>query len=332
MTPQGPEWLDATVRSVRDATPNVRLIGLEPAGGVLPYKPGSHINVSVVAGGRADFRSYSLVGRHAADGCYRIAVKRLAASRGGSRYMWSLGEGARVAVSPPRNLFELEYGRPEYLLIAGGIGITPLIGMASALAQTGAPLRLLYGVHSRADLAFAEELRDLLGSRVRVFVSESGERIGLEAEIGRLHPDAQLYICGPIRMLEEARSEWKRQGRRPEALRFETFASSGSSAPARFVVKVRDRGVNVTVREDQTLLDALADAGIDIMSDCLRGECGICAVNVVAADAPLDHRDVFLSDEQKRVGTMLCACVSRAAGGSITIDTGFREGPQGVVP
>ncbi len=315
---------EARVRTTRHLTPLIRLLEIDPDGGAGPYSPGSHIDVTVHVAGQPEVRSYSLIGEGPSNGAYRIAVQRAANSRGGSRYMWTLAAGARLTISEPRNLFGLSIGCPEYLLVAGGIGITPILGMAYSLERTGGSFRLLYAGRCRAEMAFLEELEERLDRRLQVFVSEEDRRIDLDTEIGRLCPGAELYVCGPMRLLDAARRVWLAAGRPPAAFRFETFASSGAWPPEPFVVKVRDRGVAVTVLENQTVLTALQQAGVEIMSDCLRGECGLCAVDVIEAEGRLDHRDVFLGPDQKAAGKKLCACVSRAVGGAITIDTGFR--------
>jgi vanillate O-demethylase ferredoxin subunit len=157
-----------------------------------------------------------------------------------------------------------------------------------------------------------------------VFVSSEGERLDLGAEIDRLDPEGELYLCGPLRLRDAVQREWRERGRPPERLRFETFASGGRFAPEEFLVRVRDQGREVTVRKNRTVLDALKDEGVDMIWDCVRGECGLCSVTVVEAEGELDHRDVFLSDEEKEEGGALVTCVSRAVGGPITIDTGFR--------
>ena len=149
-------------------------------------------------------------------------------------------------------------------------------------------------------------------------------RLALEAEVDRLHEDGELYLCGPLRLRDAAQRAWRDKGRRPDRLQFETFASGGRFAPEEFVVHVEGRDEPVTVRRNRTLLNALRDAGVDMMWDCLRGECGLCAAKVLAAEGELDHRDVFLSDEQQAEGDTIMTCVSRAVGGPITIDTGFR--------
>src|SRR5262249_23998912 len=123
------EWRSAWLRAVRDLSPDIRLFEIEPVGEFVPPTPGSHFNIVVHVNGRPHVRNYSAVGL-GTDGIYRIAVKRLPASRGGSAYMWSLERGAQLTISTPGSHFELSRGRPEYLLLAGGIGITPIFTMA----------------------------------------------------------------------------------------------------------------------------------------------------------------------------------------------------------
>jgi Flavodoxin reductases (ferredoxin-NADPH reductases) family 1 len=318
----------ARIRAVRDVASDVRMIEIEPSAGVRPYATGSHLDIAVDIDGLPDVRSYSLVGEGPVDGAYRIAVKEIHDSRGGSVWVRALEPDTAVAVSEPQSHFELQYGRSEYLLVAGGIGITPIFGMARALERHGRPFRLLYAAHSREQMPFVEELSELLGDRLELFVSAEGNRLDIGGEIERLHANGELYLCGPLRLRDAARHEWSKRERRPDRLQFETFASGGVFAPEEFLVRVRDAECDVTVRSNRTLLDALRDDGVDMMWDCLRGECGLCAATVVDVEGELDHRDVFLSDEEKEEGHAIITCVSRAVGGAITIDTGFRLDPE----
>jgi vanillate O-demethylase ferredoxin subunit len=238
--------------------------------------------------------------------------------------MWSLVPGARLTISTPGNHFELGRGRPEYLLLAGGIGITPIYTMTLALAQAQANFRLLYACRRRQDVAFGDELRERIGDRLQVFLDEEGEKVDLAAEIERLAPGGEFYVCGPIGMLEAAKSEWQRSGRPVDKLRFETFGNSGRFASQSFSVRIPRLGRVVEVPKNQTMLDALEAAGIDMIFDCRRGECGLCALDILDVDGIVDHRDVFFSDEEKAANGRLCTCVSRVAGGSITVDTADR--------
>jgi ferredoxin len=125
-------------------------------------------------------------------------------------------------------------------------------------------------------------------------------------------------------MLEAAKEAWAAGGRPVSRLRYEVFGDSGAFAEAPFQVEVAHRNVLVEVRPDQSLLEALTGAGIDMVYDCQRGECGLCAVDVLATEAEIDHRDVFFSAAEKREGKRMCACVSRLAGGRAVIDVGYR--------
>ena len=185
------QWHPATVRQHRDLTPTVREFELRPEGGVLPWTVGSHLNVQVLVNGRAEPRSYSLVGlphEAVSDEVYRIAVKLAQPGRGGSRHMWSLETGAELSVSEPANHFELPLGAPQYLLVAGGIGITPVLGMAQTLAARGADLRMLYAAREPQELAFADVLCDALGDRLATFVDAAGQRIEIGRHLDALHP------------------------------------------------------------------------------------------------------------------------------------------------
>src|SRR5918911_3696763 len=304
----------ARLRAVQDVTPDIRLFEIEPANFEAPT-PGSNINIMVQIDGRPDTRSYSIVGP-CTDGVYRIAVKLLPDSRGGSAYMHGLQPGARLTISEPGNHFELARGRPEYLLLAGGIGITPIYTMTLALAERGAEFRLLYACRRRQDLAFADELRERIGDRLRVFVDDEGDRIDLPAEIARLAPGGELYVCGPIGMLEAAKRAWQESGRPVDGLRFETFGASGRYASEPFLVKIPRLGKEILVPRNQSMLDALEAAGVEMIYDCRRGECGLCAVRILGVEGQVDHRDVFFSDAQKATNAQLCTCVSRAVGGA----------------
>lgn len=316
------------MRGVHDVASDVRMIEIEPAAEASAYPTGAHLDIAVVVDELPDIRSYSLVGERPVDGAYRIAVKEIDDSRGGSKFVRALEPGAEIEVSQPQSHFELQYGRPDYLFVAGGIGITPLVGMAHALERHGKPFRLLYAARTREQMPFVDELAELLGDRLELFVSSEGSRLDLAAEIDKLDAEGELYLCGPLRLRDAAGKAWSEKERNPDRLQFETFASGGRFAPEEFVVRLHDQdGSEIRVRKNRTLLDALKDHGVEMMWDCLRGECGLCACQVLEVEGELDHRDVFLSEEQQREGDTIISCVSRAVGGAIAIDTGFRPDP-----
>ena len=318
---------EVTVAAVRDLTPQIREITLETPW-VAPHTPGAHIDVELIVGGRVETRSYSLVGE-AKGGTRRVAVRLDPASRGGSKAMHALKPGARLKATPPSNSFELALDAPAYLLVAGGVGVTPIVQMASTLAKRGAKVSMLYAGRSRADMAYLDELQASLGDRLQVWAEDEkiGEQSGppdLAAAFRALPPGGQVYICGPIPMLEAAKRAWAADGRSLPDLRFETFGSSGAHANAPFTVRLPDLGLSVEVPADRSMLEVLEEAGVEVMSECRRGECGLCVMTVIAAEGEIDHRDVFLSEQQRAEGHKLCACVSRMAGGSVTLESGWR--------
>ena len=329
---QTQNWLGASIRAVRDVTPTVREFEIGPdAGEALPHEPGAHLQLQVLVGHGAAARleiSYSLVGE--ADGrAHRIAVKRLDDGRGGSLAMWRLVVGDRLQISEPQNHFSLDLTAPAYLLVAGGIGITPLVLMAQRLqqhtAKTGAALRMLYGARSQAELAYLPVLNAALGDRLQVHAADvaGGSVMDLAAEIATLPEDGQLYTCGPAPLLEALKLAWAEAGRPPENLRFETFGNTGRLATTAFTVRLPRHGLELEVPANATLLDVLEGAGVQAMSGCRRGECGLCALDVLELDGEIDHRDVFFSDHEKQQGRRICICVSRVAG-SITLESAYR--------
>jgi vanillate O-demethylase ferredoxin subunit len=317
-------WAEARIRTFRDLSADIRLFELELlAGPTRRYQPGAHLDVSVLTAGRPETRSYSLVGLHDPQ-VYRIAVKRERESRGGSAYMWSLAEGARLSVTEPQTLFELDYSLPFHWLVAGGIGITPMLGMARALLARGSDFRFSYCGRDEGQMAFLAELREELGPRLSVHASSAGNRLDLAAGVAVLPDSAGLFLCGPMRLLDDARRAWTQAGRDPALLRYETFGSSGRHAPEPFWVEIPRHGLRIEVAENQTMLAALEAAGVETLSDCRRGECGLCTLDVLAVRGAIDHRDVFLSEHEHEQGERICACVSRAVGGGLVIDTAFR--------
>lgn len=316
-------WMGCTVAATRDVAPRIREITLRPDAPGAPWPPGSHIKVNMLIDGQPQTRSYSLVGERQPDRL-RIAVRLAPDSRGGSQAMWALQPGARLEISSPSSLFDIDWTRQHYCLIAGGIGITPITGIAAVLApRAGIDMRVHYAMTSRVDAAYLDELSGLLGERLHVHASDEGDRLDLAATFDALPADAIAILCGPMRMLEAARHAWNASGRAPADLRYETFGSSGLLPTAEFRVRLNGTGAEIVVSPNRSMLAALNEAGYEVMSDCERGECGVCAIDVLAVDGEIDHRDVFFSEHQKHDNAKICPCVSRAVG-TVTVDTLYR--------
>ncbi|KAA0076900.1 PDR/VanB family oxidoreductase [Tardiphaga sp. P9-11] len=312
-------WMWCSVDAIRDVTPGIREITLRPDAPLTSYPPGSHINVNLLIDGQPQTRSYSLVGERATN-TLRIAVRLAPDSRGGSQAMWALQPGGRLEISNPSSLFDIDWARKTYCLIAGGIGITPITGIAHALQERSADIHLHYAVRSRQDAAYLDEMGALLGEQLSVHASDETARLDLDATFGALPADAIAIMCGPMRMLEAARHAWNSAGRAPADLRYETFGSSGLLPTVEFRVRLKGSGAEIVVPQNRSMLNALNDAGHEVMSDCQRGECGVCAIDVLAVDGEIDHRDVFFSAHQKSGNTKICPCVSRVVG-TVTVGT-----------
>ncbi|RKE83462.1 PDR/VanB family oxidoreductase [Rhizobium sp. AG855] len=317
------EWRRAVVTDVETPAEDVRAVTFAVDGLRSGFDPGSHTNIKVVIRGEPALRTYTVI--PSAPGTLKIAVKLHPNSRGGSAFVWQLQPGDETEMTEPENRFELSWRASHYLLIAGGIGITPIYGMARALAARGQSVDLLYAARSRAQMPFVDELERLAGVKLQAFLQDEGQMLDLKAAFAALPPDGEVYICGPHGLLEAARTAWEDSGRPMSRLRFEVFGDSGRFIEQPFEVEVAGTGRRVSVRADESMLDALMEAGVEMIYDCRRGECGLCAVGVVEASAAIDHRDVFFSAEERHGAAKMCACVSRVCGGTVVIDTGYRR-------
>lgn len=316
------EWTNARVVATDEIATDVRQIRFEMDQPLGRFQPGSHISIKVETPHGPAVRTYTCVEHTAHE--LMIAVKRHTNSRGGSAFMWTLEKDRDVEISLPENRFELGWGAPAYLVIAGGIGVTPVLGMAKALAAREENVRMVYAARSAGHMAYSAELQNALGERLSLFASDKGERIDFGALLADLPEGGEVYACGPIRMLNALKSAWAKTGRPASHLRFEVFGDSGDFAEQTFEVEILNRPGRISVRPDETLLDALLAANVPMIFDCQRGECGLCAVGVVDHATEIDHRDVFFSEGEKSEGRKMCACVSRFAGGTAKIDTGYR--------
>lgn len=282
--------------------------------------PGSHVDVVVNIEGRSDIRSYSVVSANENGRVLTICVNLTPNSRGGSRFMHALRFGDELTMTQPLQNFPLRIGAARYVLLAGGIGITAIAEMASVLRRLTADYQLVYVGRTSERMAYLGELLDLHGDNIRVHIDDEGTSLNADAlvdEIAGAGP-AELYMCGPIRLMDAVRRRWRHQNLPATDLRYETFGNSGRYEAEEFVVSVPRLGVETVVGRGQTLLEALERAGADVISDCRKGECGLCQVRVLNVEGLVDHRDVFFSDEEKQTSTTMCACVSRAVLGPST--------------
>lgn len=309
---------DTVVSDVQHLCEDVKLIEILYPISLPAFDPGSHVDLRVYVDGRAEIRSYSVV-EQKADKSLSIAVRKLPQGRGGSLYMHCLEVGQRLEACLPSNHFTLGFDASETLLLAGGIGITPLIGMARTLQRLGKRFRFVYLGRSRSTMPFLSLLTSELGGAMQVFADDEDGPADLVELISTLPADAHTYMCGPGPMMEVIRDIWAGAKRPREQLRFETFGSVGSRPAESFRVKIPAQGLDIQVPANRTLLDVLEEAGAEPLYSCRRGECGLCAVDVLELEGDIDHRDVFFSEHQRSENKHLCACVSRVIG-NITVE------------
>ncbi|PGH51994.1 PDR/VanB family oxidoreductase [Streptomyces sp. Ru87] len=311
---------ELTVARRETAAEEVAVLTLRhPAGAALPpWEPGAHIDLDL-GGGRV--RQYSLCGDPADPSRWRIAVLREPAGRGGSAHVHDrLTEGSTVRVRGPRNHFPfapVPGGR--CLFVAGGIGITPLLPMAAAADAAGADWRLLYGGRGRASMAFLDELARY-GDRVSVRPQDEYGLLDLDAWLAEPREGTLVYACGPEPLLaaveERCAASWP-----AGALRTERFHPREQGEPARagaFEVELARSGKTVTVPPDRSVLQAVEEAGVTVLSSCQEGTCGTCETNVLEGEP--DHRDSLLTEDERAAGETMMICVSRSRGPRLVLD------------
>ncbi len=309
------------VASTTEIADRIRLVELAAADGGLPgFDAGDHIDVVL---GDDLRRSYSLVGTPdtAPDG-YRIAVALTDDGRGGAKAVHALVPGQRIEVSAPVHGFPLDETAAHSVLIAGGIGITPVIAMVESLQSRGASWELHYAVRSRAAAAFLPELDRLAADdpgRVRLYVSD--EDGGARLPVGALltQPAAEgthFYCCGPATLLDDVLAAGHPDRSRVHLERFEPVAAERGGD--RFQVELARTGVVLDIGPDDTILDAVLDEGVDIDFSCMEGICGSCRTTVVKGTP--EHRDSVLSAAERAADTVMMICCSRATGDRLVLD------------
>lgn len=305
---------DMTVVARDDSARDVAIIELAAERPLPRWQPGAHIDVLLPGG---DARQYSLCGVPG-DPVYRIGVLREPDGRGGSAWIHeALRPGASVRVAGPRNHFEFvpEKGT-RYLFLAGGIGITPIVSMLRSAAASGVEYSLEYAGRSRSTMALLPELLDAHGSRVAVHAADEGARLDLDALFAQLPPFTTTYCCGPARFIEAV--EAAAVGRQLKVERFEAKELGEPLLKEAFEVELAFSGITVEVQPEQSVLEAIEDAGVLVLSSCKVGTCGTCETRVMGGE--VDHRDSILTPDEQAANDVMYVCVSRSAGPPLTLE------------
>ncbi|WP_426400531.1 PDR/VanB family oxidoreductase [Ralstonia sp. R-29] len=286
-----------------------------PDGNALPpFSAGAHIDVHV-----GDMvRQYSLCNRPGETHRYQIGVLRDANSRGGSVAMHALAVGDTLEISAPKNHFPLAAEARHSILLAGGIGVTPLLAMAEQLAAEAASFALHYATRSAERTAFRDRLAAAhLAPHTRCYVDDAPQdgRLDLAALLSQPDAGAHVYVCGPAGFIDAALHQARVQGWPEANLHREYFGAAkpaaGETDGSAFEVRLAHSGKTMTVRAGETVVDVLRSCGIDWPTSCEQGVCGTCLTKVLQGEA--QHHDNYLTEEERAGGCFL-PCVSRASG------------------
>jgi tetrachlorobenzoquinone reductase len=292
-----------------------------PRGGdLIPFAAGSHVDLLLSNG---MIRSYSLVNDQSERHRYVVAVNKDPSSRGGSRFIHeSIRVGDTITISYPKNNFLLEENANHSILIAGGIGITPLLSMIRRLEALGRAWQLYYAVRTRFSAAFLDELGALrsnvhLNLHVNFDQEPSGQMLDLSKIISEAPADAHFYCCGPLPMLEAF--EVATKDRPANRVHVEYFkAKEKPAAEGGFEVRLARSGRTIPVPPGKTILDALLDAGVSANYSCAEGVCGTCETRVI--EGIPDHRDLFLSKEEQTANKTVMICCSGSKSSTLVLD------------
>ncbi len=287
-----------------------------------PFTAGSHLDVEVAPG---LVRQYSLCNDPRRRDHYQIAVLREPSSRGGSSAMIDQVQiGQAIRVSEPRNHFALEPSARHSVLIAGGVGITPILCMAERLGHTGAPFEMHYAARSEDRAAFLERMRAAaFAGHVRLHFDDGpqDQRLDLDAILAEPKPGAHLYVCGPGGLIEAALAAAKAKGWPDSRVHREFFAppeAPDAGEAEAFEVEIASSGQVFAVPADKTITQVLAEAGIEVATSCEQGVCGTCVTRVL--EGLPDHRDFFLTEAEQAANDQMALCCSRAKTARLVLD------------
>ncbi len=314
--------LEVQVIAKRLRSQNVVSVDLSAMdGSELPeFEAGAHIDLHLQNG---LVRQYSLFHSPMNRDCYQIAVQLSVDSRGGSDWVHrQLQVGDVISISEPKNIFRLEPQAEQHLLFAGGIGITPLLSMAEVLNESGQQFELHYSAKSKAQAAFFNEISDTnWANQAQFYFSDQGQRIDADDIFASLDPGAHVYVCGPERYIDyiieaAANAGWPESQVHREFFQAPTLSHENENSA--FELHLSLSGLTLDVPADSTVLDVLTKAGIDVPYSCEQGVCGTCITPVL--DGVPEHRDQYLTNEEKSCNREFLPCCSRSKTPSLTIE------------
>jgi vanillate O-demethylase ferredoxin subunit len=314
-----------TVRVARKAPEALDICSLDLVradGGPLPaFAAGSHVDLHLPGG---LVRQYSLCNQPGETHRYQIGVLRDAAGRGGSRAVHDLlHEGDTLAISAPRNHFALARDAAHHLLLAGGIGVTPVLCMAERLAATGEPFSMHYCTRSRERTAFADRIAasDFAGAvALHHDDGPADQKFDVAATLDGAPAGSHLYVCGPRGFMDAVLAAARSRGWPEDRLHYEFFGAAvqPSADDAGFQVRIASSGAVVDVPAGKTVVQALAACGIELLTSCEQGVCGTCLTRVLEGEP--DHKDSYLTPEEQAANDQFLPCCSRSRSPMLVLD------------
>jgi ferredoxin-NADP reductase len=308
------EPLSLRVAAIAPLSPSLKRITLEAAdGGLLPTtQPGAHLTLTLPGADRAHLNAYSIVSPVDQRGHYQLIIRRAPASRGGSRHVHEiLAVGDVLKASAPNSQFSIQSLARKHLLVAGGVGITPMLSFLPVLRARGAPFEL----HQIAQADEASVFKSLLGGGREIHVHAGRAGLDLRAVLARQPLGTHLYCCGPQAMMDAAREAALDLGWPPSRLHQESFGAAGG---APFTLRLARSGLEIAVGEHETMLEAIEAAGVAAPSLCRGGACGECLTGVIEGEP--DHRDHVLTEAERAEGRLVLPCVSRSTTPHLVLD------------
>jgi vanillate O-demethylase ferredoxin subunit len=320
--PMSQAWNTLRVdRKSKEADDVVSFELVDPNGGpLLAFSAGSHVDVEVAPG---LIRQYSLCNDPRDRGRYQIGVLREPASRGGSiGLIDNVAAGSLLRVSDPRNHFELDASAARVVLVAGGIGITPILCMAERLAHTSVPFEMHYCARSRSRAAFCDRIESsAFVDKVSFHFGDEDNRIDLESAFKTCGSLDHLYVCGPKGFVDVVLKAAAKAGWPEDRLHREFFTPAEDLVRADdggFEVEIASTGARIAVAADRTVLDVLLANGVDLPASCEQGVCGTCVTRVLQGTP--DHRDMFLTDAEHARNDQFTPCCSRSKSDLLVLD------------
>lgn len=313
--------MDVIIDKIHQLTPSIRAFELiSTSGSDLPsFEAGAHIDVHLKNGLT---RQYSLSNCSSENNRYVIGVLHDEQSRGGSRSMHrDYNEGDLLSIGQPRNLFALHNRTQKAVLFAGGIGITPILSMAYRLKVQGIPFELHYFVRSHEMIAFYGNLTQYFAEQIHFHIQN---QVDTECDMAKVlqQPDSgkHLYVCGPTGFMQFVMQSAEAAGWQAEQLHQEHFVApkADHSKDKAFTLEIKGTGRRIEIQPEQTVSQALLEHGFDVPVSCEQGICGTCITRVVSGIP--DHRDVFMTDEERALNNQFTPCCSRAKSKHLVIE------------